>query len=120
MGKSSKGSQLQSSYDAMPAGAMQGHGSGEMPQVDMNAAVANVSTETAQMPAGSMMAEAGGDMPAGAMEAAVSAASSPQDMPRGDMAGGLDEGMPMGGMNGPSGAAQAWHMDLAPQGCGCG
>lgn len=90
--------QALASGGTMPGGGMLAQKDGDMPPIDMNAAVATAGPTATGMPAGAMYEVATDDMPAGDMRSAISS-STVRDMPEGAMvAYADDDGMPSGSM----------------------
>ena len=89
--------QALASGGTMPGGGMLAQKDGDMPSIDMNAAVATAGSTTTGMPAGAMDEVATEAMPVGDMRSAT--ASAVQSMPGGTMlASSEDDGMPSGSM----------------------
>ena len=74
--------QALASGGTMPGGGMLAQKDGDMPPIDMNAAVATAGPTATGMPAGAMYEVATDDMPAGDMRPAISS-STLRDMPGG-------------------------------------
>lgn len=89
--------QALASGGTMPAGGMLAQKDGDMPSIDMNAAVATAGSEATGMPAGAMYEVATDDMPVGDMRS-VTASSTVHAMPQGAMLAGAEDGMPSGSM----------------------
>lgn len=90
--------QALASGGTMPGGGMLAQKDGDMPSIDMNAALATAASATTGMPAGAMHEVATDDMPVGDMRSSI-ASSTVQEMPSGPMLANAEEnGMPSGAM----------------------
>jgi hypothetical protein len=99
--------QALASGGTMPGGGMLAQKDGDMPSIDMNAAVATAGSTTTGMPAGAMDEVATEAMPVGDMRSAT-ASSAVQTMPGGAMlASSEDDGMPSGSMLAAAGDVRA-------------